>query len=51
MIVDTSAILSIVYAEPGHEELARLLVTSPGSGIAAPNAVEAAIVLAAKLGS
>ena len=51
MIVDTSAILSIVYAEAGHEELARLLVDSPGSGMAAPNAVEAGIVLAARLGS
>jgi ribonuclease VapC len=50
MIVDTSAVLSIVFREPGHERLVDVLLRANGAAMSAPNAAEAGIVLAARLG-
>jgi ribonuclease VapC len=49
MIVDSSAIVAIVFKEPGWETLFDLLQASTTSGIAAPTLVETGIVLTARL--
>ncbi len=51
MIVDSSAIVAIVFKEPGFEELIDKLVQSDVLGIGAPTLVETGIVLTARLGS
>ena len=50
MIVDTSALISVVFKEPGHESVVRTLGTAELVGIGAPTLAEAGIVLAARLG-
>lgn len=50
MIVDTSAIMAIIFQEPGHEGLARKLARPGQVGIGAPTLVECGIVLGARLG-
>ena len=50
MIIDTSAILAIVFQEPGYEELALKVARAEGVGIGAPTLVECGIVLTARLG-
>ncbi len=45
MIVDASALVAIALGEPGAEELVDALAANPGSGIGAPTAAEAALVL------
>jgi ribonuclease VapC len=50
MIIDTSAIVSIVLQEPGHELLLAQLAAATHPGIGAPTLAETAIVLSARLG-
>ena len=50
MIVDTSAVVAIIFQEPAHEELTQLLVQSNETGIGTPTLVECGIVLSARLG-
>lgn len=49
MIVDTSALIAIVFRESGYEGLIDLLREKGPSGIAAPSLVEAGIVASARL--
>ena len=49
MIVDTSAILAIVFQVPGYEELALKIARAEEVGIGAPTLVECGIVLTARL--
>lgn len=51
MIVDTSAVLAIVFAEEGYEALITALSDAASAGIAAPSVTEAGIVLRARLGN
>ncbi|MFO7683154.1 MAG: type II toxin-antitoxin system VapC family toxin [Chloroflexota bacterium] len=50
MIVDTSAIIAILFQEPGYEILKNKLEAAAEVGIGAPTLVECAIVLSARLG-
>jgi ribonuclease VapC len=50
MIVDTSALLNVVFREPEHPRVIRALGSAEFVGVGAPILVEAAIVLAARLG-
>lgn len=50
MIVDTSALVAIVFKEPGHEALLTTLASTSGVGIGAPTLAELGVVLAARLG-
>lgn len=49
MILDSSAIVAILFKEPGYEELLQKLVTAVEVGIGAPTLVECSIVLSARL--
>lgn len=49
MILDSSAIVAILFQEPGYEELLQKLVTAVEVGIGAPTLVECSIVLSARL--
>lgn len=49
MIVDTSAVVSIVLAEPGADRLAAMIVEDPQPKISAPTAVEINAVLVRRL--
>ena len=50
MILDTSAILAIVFREPEQDEFLRKIGAAPIVGVGAPTLVETGIVLAARLG-
>jgi ribonuclease VapC len=50
MIVDTSAIIGIVFKEPGYEELVEKLANAQDLGIGTPTLAETGIVLSARLG-
>lgn len=50
MIVDSSAAIALIVAEPGHERLLDRLFSEPAPGIGAPTLAETGIVLTAKLG-
>lgn len=50
MIVDSSALLALVFEEPGAEAVERAITESERLGIGAPTLVETGIVLAAKIG-
>lgn len=50
MIVDSSALLSIVFMEPGHEEILRVLEATDVVAAGAPTLAETGIVLNARLG-
>ena len=50
MIIDTSAILAIVFQEPGYEELVLKIPRAKEVGIGAPTLVECGVVLTARLG-
>jgi ribonuclease VapC len=50
LILDTSAILAIVFGEPEHDEFLRKIGAAPTVGVGAPTLVETTIVLAARLG-
>jgi ribonuclease VapC len=49
MIVDTSALLAIVFQEPGYEAVLERITSSPAAA-GAPTLAEAGIVLHARLG-
>lgn len=50
MIVDSSALLAVVFREPGYEALLDRLLSAERKGIAAPTLVEVALVLTGRLG-
>jgi ribonuclease VapC len=50
VIVDSSAAVAIVLAEPGHEVLVDLISGDGRAGIGCPTLAETGIVLAARLG-
>jgi len=50
MIVDSSAVVAVVFKEPGWEEVFEILQAAPGAGIATPTLTETGIVLTARLG-
>jgi ribonuclease VapC len=50
MILDTSAIVAVVFREPEEGEFLQKIGGSPSVGIGAPTLGETAIVLAARLG-
>jgi ribonuclease VapC len=50
MVVDTSALVCILLAEPEAEDFARAIAQSPDNLVGAPTWVEASIVLTARLG-
>lgn len=50
MILDSSAVVAILLREPGYEPLLEALCCSQEVGIGAPTLVEAAIVLASRMG-
>jgi ribonuclease VapC len=49
MIVDSSALIAIVFREPDHETLLTKLAGADWAGIATPTLVETGIVLSARL--
>jgi len=50
VILDSSAIVALVFREPGHERVLEAIGAAPSAGIGAPTLVEATIVLSARLG-
>ena len=50
MIVDSSALVAITFAEPGYQELVAKLAGAPSAGIGTPTLAETGVVLAARLG-
>ena len=51
MILDTSAILTVVFKEPGFEAVLEKIAAADVVGIGGPTAAEASIVLDARLGA
>jgi ribonuclease VapC len=51
VILDSSAVIAVLLAEPGHETLEDLLAQAPQVGIGAPTLTECGIVLSARLGT
>jgi ribonuclease VapC len=50
VIVDSSAIVAIVFREPGWQDLVARLGTDGAAGVGAPTLAEAGLVLTARLG-
>ncbi len=50
MIVDSSAILALVFREPGHRRILEAVAEAPWIGIGAPTLAETGIVLSARIG-
>lgn len=50
MIIDSSAIITVLLKEPGHERVVDHLAAAPRLGIGAPTKVETGMVLVARLG-
>ena len=50
MIVDTSALVAITFAEPGYQDLIAKLADASSAGIGTPTLGETGLVLAARLG-
>lgn len=51
MILDSSAVIALLLAEPDHETLADRLAEANQAGIGAPTLTECGIVLGARLGA
>lgn len=51
MIVDSSALVAVLLAEPGHEPVLDALLAATVVGVGAPTAVETGIVLSSRLGA
>ncbi len=51
MILDSSAILAILFREPGFDTFVEKLASASTAGIGAPTLAETGIVLSARLGS
>jgi ribonuclease VapC len=49
MILDSSAIIALLLAEPGHEAIRRLIGEADVVAVGAPTLVEAALVLSSRL--
>ncbi|MGP7996640.1 MAG: type II toxin-antitoxin system VapC family toxin [Streptosporangiaceae bacterium] len=49
MIVDSSALVAVVFREPGHQELITKLSGAPSAGVGTPTLAETGLVLAARL--
>jgi ribonuclease VapC len=50
VIVDSSALVAITFAEPGYQDLVAKLASAPSAGIGTPTLAETGVVLAARLG-
>jgi ribonuclease VapC len=50
VIVDTSALVAITFAEPDHRALIAKLAVAPVAGIGTPTLAETGLVLASRLG-
>jgi ribonuclease VapC len=50
LILDTSAILAILFREPEHDDFLRKIGAAPTVGVGGPTLVETTIVLATRLG-
>lgn len=50
MVVDASALVCILLAEPGAEDFAQVIATAPKIAISGPTWVEASMVITARLG-
>lgn len=50
MVLDSSALVAIVMAEPGHRKPLAKITSAPSAGVGAPTVVETAMVLARRLG-
>ena len=50
MIVDSTALVAVTFAEPGHQELIAKLAGAPSAGIGTPTLAETGLVLASRLG-
>jgi ribonuclease VapC len=50
VIVDSSALVAVVFREPGHEELLAKLTTASSAGIGTPTLAEVGLILASRLG-
>lgn len=50
MIVDSSALVAITFAEPGHQELIAKLAGAHSAGIGTPTLAETGLALASRLG-
>ncbi len=51
MILDSSAILAILFGEPGFETFVEKLASASTAGVGAPTLAETGIVLGARLGA
>ena len=51
MIVDASALISVITGEPGHERIADLLADSARTSIGAPTLLETGMVLEGRAGA
>lgn len=51
MILDSSAVLSIVFREPVYDVLVAKALAAPEAGIGTPTLVETGVVLTARLGA
>lgn len=51
MILDSSAVLAVLFREPGFETLFEKLAADPNLGIGGPTLAETGIVLIARLGN
>ena len=51
MILDSSAVVAVVFQEPGHGELVDKIAAADEVAIGAPTLAEAAIVVSARLGT
>ena len=50
MILDSSAVVAVLFQEPGYEQLLDTLLSAENVGIGAPTLAETAIVVSARLG-
>lgn len=50
MILDSSAVLSILFGEPGYEEIVERILAAEAVGIGTPTLCETGILLVARLG-
>jgi ribonuclease VapC len=50
VIVDSSALLCVLFREDGHDDVLRYLLDDPGPAIGAPTLAETGIVLEARMG-
>lgn len=50
MILDSSAILAVIFREPGWDEILERITGAPAAAVGSPTLAETGIVLAARLG-